>query len=84
MIIPKRPREELKRVKKLNPNHKTKKESSQDDPKTVLDPPRGRNAELYLTPRGSVGRPNGTKTNPKMIKIEAKIQEAEHNDPRRS
>ena len=37
---PKRPQEELKKVKKANPNVKTKKEPNQDDPKTVLDPPR--------------------------------------------
>ena len=37
---PKRPQEEPKRDKKANPNHKTKKELNQDDPKTVLDRPR--------------------------------------------
>ena len=36
---PKRPQEEPKRDKKANPNHKTKKELNQDDPKTVLDRP---------------------------------------------
>ena len=40
---PRRPQEELKRVKKANPNCKTKKGPNQDDPKTVLDPPRVRN-----------------------------------------
>ena len=37
---PKRPQEESKRVKKANPNRKTKKGLNQDDPKTVLDRPR--------------------------------------------
>ena len=37
---PKPPQEELKKVKKTNPNDKTKKGPNQDDPKTVLDPPR--------------------------------------------
>ena len=36
---PKRPQEELKKVKKANPNDKTKKEPNQVDPKTVLDHP---------------------------------------------
>ena len=37
---PRRPQEEPKRDKKANPNRETKKESNQDDPKTVLDRPR--------------------------------------------
>ena len=61
---PKPPQEEPKKVKKANPNGKTKKGPNQDDPKTDLDPPRGRFADFSLTPRGSFGRPkrgqNGT------------------------
>ena len=34
---PKRSQEELKKVKKANPNDKTKTEPNQDDPETVLD-----------------------------------------------
>ena len=36
---PKPPQEEVKKVKKANPNDKTKKEPNQVDPKTVLDRP---------------------------------------------
>ena len=66
---PKPPQEEPKKVKKANPNGKTKKGPNQDDPKTDLDPPRGRVARYPVTPRGSFGRPNrqqnGTKNDAK-------------------
>ena len=39
---PKRPQEELKKVKKATPNDKTKNEPNQVDPKTVLDRHKGR------------------------------------------
>ena len=37
---PKRPQEELKKVKKANPNDKTKKEPNQVDRETVWEPTR--------------------------------------------
>ena len=36
---PKPPQEELEKVKKANPNDKTKKEPNQVDPQTILDRP---------------------------------------------
>ena len=66
---PKRPQEELKKVKKANPNGKTKKGPNQVDPKTVLDSPKGGSARYPLTPRGAFGHPkttkNGTENDPK-------------------
>ncbi len=61
----------------MTPSDKTTREPNQDDFKTVWDPPRGRNAQDYLTPRGPFKHPkrhqNGAD---KRSKIEAKIQEA--------
>ena len=54
---PKWSKEGPKMVQKATPNRKTKKGLNQDDPKTDLDPPRGRFADFSLTPRGSFGRP---------------------------
>ena len=66
---PKRPHEDPKRAKKAIPNHKTTREPSQVDPKTVLDPPKGPEHRFARTPGGSFGRPNrhqnGTKNDPK-------------------
>ena len=65
---PKRPQVEPKRVKKANPNRKTKKGPNHDDPKTVLDSPEGGSARYPFTPRGAFGHPkttkNGTKNDP--------------------
>ena len=41
---PKQSQEELKKVKKANPDDKTKKEANQVDPKTDLDSPKGGSA----------------------------------------
>ena len=59
-----------KRVKKANPNRKTKKEPNQDDPKTVLDTHRADLPNSAAPPRTTFGRPNrhqnGTKNDQKL------------------
>ena len=54
---PIRRQEEPKRDKKATPNHKTKKKLNQDDPKTVLDRPRGGLAQFDGGPGGPFGHP---------------------------
>ena len=72
---PKPPQEEPKKVKKANPNGKTKKGPNQDDPKTILDRITSdlRNSP---TPPGAIWEAKTVpKSTPKRSKIEAKIQD---------
>ena len=73
---PKRPQEEFKRVKKANPNSKTKKGPNQDDPKTVLDRPWGRVPPVYPHPMGTIWAPKtAPKSTLKRSKNETKNQD---------
>ena len=81
---PKRHQEAPKSDQKTKPNRKLKKGPNQDDPKTVLDPPRA-DLPSSAAPPGSIWEPKTTpKPIPKRSKIEAKIKEATKSDPRRS
>ena len=81
---PKRPQEEPKRDKKANPNHKTKKEPNQDDPKTVLDPPGAGFPKIHALQEAHLGGQNDTQINPKSIKNRSAKSRGQKNDPRRS
>ena len=64
---PKQSQEEPKRVKKANPNRKTKKGPNQDDPKTVLDRPRADLPSSAAPPGLHLGGQDGTNTDPKTM-----------------
>ena len=81
---PRRPPEEPKRVKKANPNRKTKKGPNQDDPNTVLDAPRADLPSIAAPPGLHLGGQIGTKTEPKTIKNRSEKSRGKNNDPRRS
>ena len=77
---PKPPQEEPKKVKKANPNGKTKKGPNQDDPRPTWTS-QGGESPLFPSPPGAhFGGQIGTKTEPKSIpkrsKIEVKNQES--------
>ena len=69
---------------KSKPNRKTKKGPNQDDPKTVLDPPRAICVAQPPPPGLHLGGQNGTKTDPKTIKNRREKSRGEETDPRRS
>ena len=81
---PRRPQDEPKRDKKANPNRKMKKETNQDDPKTVLDRPPA-DLPSSAAPLGlHLGGQNGTKTDPKTIKNRSENRRGKKSYPRRS
>ena len=71
----KRPQEEPKTTKKAIPNDKAKKGPNQDDLGTVLDRPGADLPTIHALPGAHLRGQNGTKIDPKTIKIEAKNQE---------
>ena len=81
---PKRLQEAPKRPKKVIPNRKTKKGPNQDDPKTVLDRPPADLHSSAAPPGLHLGGQNGTKIDPKTIKIRSEKSKGKNIDPRRS
>ena len=77
---PKRLQEAPKRLQKVIPNRKTKKESDHDDPKTILDLPRGV-PPVYPHPRGPIWE---AKTVPKPTRKRSKIEAKSQDDKKRS
>ena len=78
------PKRSLRVSKKANPHHKTTNQPNQDDPKTVLDPPRVEMPNSDTPPGTHLGTPNGTKTEPQTVQKRSEESRGQKSDPRRS